>query len=58
MPLGFGNGFHLKSFRKGETLNKSYLINKMIGNQKYGDFIPDGVKPMSLSRDFLLTVRI
>ena len=29
----------------------------MSSNQKYQYFIPDGVKPMSLSRDFLLTVR-
>lgn len=28
----------------------------MIGNPTYGVFIPDKIKPTSLSRDFLLTV--
>ena len=37
-------------------MNKAYIINKMIGNAAYGDYIPDKIKPMSLSRDFLLTV--
>ena len=58
MPLGFGTGFHLPSFRTGETLNKAYLIDKMMGNPAYGDFIPDKIEPMSLSRDFLLSVKI
>ena len=30
----------------------------MIGNATYRDYIPTGIKPMSLFRDFLLTVYI
>ena len=29
----------------------------MIGNEKYGDYVPDKVSPNLLSRDFLLSVR-
>lgn len=58
LPLGFQTGFHLNFFRKGETLNKEYIINKISLNQNFNDYIPDGVSPMSLTRDFLLTVRI
>ena len=57
MPLWFGTGFHLPSFRIGKTLNKAYSIDKMTGNPAYSDFIPDKIKPMSLSRDFLLSVK-
>ena len=58
MPLGFGNGFHLPSFKTGETLTKQYIINKMLGNANYGDYIPDNIQPMSLSRDFILSVSL
>ena len=58
LPIGFQTGFHLNSFRKGETLNKQYIINKIANNPKFMDYIPNGVDPMSLTRDFLLTVRI
>lgn len=57
LPIGFQTGFHLNYFRKGETLNKEYIINKIRLNQNFYQYIPDGVSPMSLTRDFLLTVR-
>jgi len=56
LPLGFGTGFHLPSFRTGETLNKKYIIDKMMGNPAYGDYIPNKIQPMALSRDYLLSL--
>ena len=56
LPVGFQTGFNLNYFRKGETLNKAYIINKISNNQKFKDYLPDNVSAMSLSRDFLLTV--
>ena len=54
--VGFQTGFSLNYFRKGETLNKAYIINKINNNPKFKDYLPDNVSPMCLSRDFLLTV--
>lgn len=56
LPVGFQTGFNLNYFRKGETLNKAYIINKIANNPKFGEYLPDNISPMSLSRDFLLTV--
>ena len=56
LPVGFQTGFNLNYFRKGETLNKLYIINKLGNNPKLKDYLPDNVSPMSLTRDFLLTV--
>ena len=56
LPVGFQTGFNLNYFRKGETLNKAYIINKINNNPKFKDYLPDNVSLMSLSRDFLLTV--
>jgi hypothetical protein len=58
LPIGFQTGFNLNYFRKGETLNKAYIISKIGNNQKFKEYIPDNVSLMSLSRDFLLTVSI
>ena len=30
----------------------------MIGNEKYGDYVPDRVSPLLLWRDFLLSVSL
>ena len=30
----------------------------MIGNDTYGDYIPDGISPKSLTRNFFLSVSI
>lgn len=57
LPIGFQSGFHLSYFRKGETLSKQYIINKISANPNFQYYIPEGVSPMSLTRDFLLTVR-
>ena len=54
--VGFQTGFNLNYFRKGETLNKAYIINRINNNPKFKDYLPDNVSLMSLSRDFLLTV--
>ena len=46
----------MKYFRNGEKLTKSYIVQKMMGNGEYGKYVPDGVNPQSLSREFLLSV--
>ena len=56
MPLGFIGGFELNSFKKGITLNKEYLIQKMSGNPEYGFYVPNNIDPHKLTRGFLLTV--
>ena len=56
LPIGFQTGFHLGYFRKGETLNKQYIISRISQNPNFANYIPDNVSPMYLSRDFLLTV--
>ena len=56
LPVGFQTGFNLNYFRKGETLNKTYIISKIANNTKFKDYLPDNVSHMNLSRDFLLTV--
>ena len=58
LPVGFQTGFNLNYFRKGETLNKAYLINRINNNPKFKDYLPDNVSLMSLSRDFLLAVSL
>ena len=49
-------GFNLNSFRKGNTLTKAYIFEKMKGNPAYGAYVPDNINPRKLSREFLLTV--
>ena len=43
LPVGFQTGFNLNYFRKGETLNKVYIVNKIANNQKFKDYLPDNV---------------
>ena len=40
LPVGFQTGFNLNYFRKGETLNKTYIISKIANNQKFKDYLP------------------
>ena len=56
--MGFGNGLNLRYYKKGETLSKSYIINKMMGDLRYGSYVPDSINPSDLSRNFLLTVSL
>ena len=55
-PLALGAGFLLQYFRTVQTLNETNIINKMNCNASYGDYIPDKIKPILLSRDFLFMV--
>jgi hypothetical protein len=57
LPLGWGTGFNLKYFKHGKTLTKKYIIEQMMGNAKYGDYVPDKISPNSLSRDFSLSAK-
>lgn len=58
LPLSASSGYDLSYFRKGETLTKNYIINKMMENNVYNDYLPDGIDFTKLSRKFLLSVRI
>ena len=52
LPVGFQIGLNLNYFRKGETLNKAYIINKIANNQKFKDYLPVNVSPMCFSRKY------
>jgi len=56
LPINFNIGYKLKYFKKGITLDKKYIISKMIGNYRYALYTPDNVKAEKLSRNFLLTL--
>ena len=56
MPLNHSHGFEIKYFKTGEKLTKEYIIQKMIGNAEYGKYVPNGVNPQALTREFLLSV--
>lgn len=42
--------------RAGTKLDKNYIINKITGNEAYGDYVPDNYNPTKLSKEFLLTL--
>ena len=50
------SGFEINSLKKGITLNKNYIIQRMQGNPIYADYVPDNINPQKLSRGFLLSV--
>ena len=50
------SGFEINSFKKGITLNKNYIIQRMQGNPVYADYVPDNINPQKLKRRFLLSV--
>lgn len=50
--------YELNSFKKGITISKEYIIQRMQGNQTYGLYIPNNIDPHKLSRGFLLQVSL
>lgn len=56
LPINFNIWYKLKYFKKGITLNKKYIISKMLSNPAYALYTPDNVNVQKLSRDFLLTL--
>ena len=56
LPINFNVGYKLKYFKKGITLDKKYIISKMIGNLAYALYTPDNINVEKLSRNFLLTL--
>ena len=50
-------GYELNSFKKTITLNKAYIIQRMTGNPVYGQYVPNNINPIKLTRNFLLMVR-
>lgn len=56
LPINFNIGYKLRYFKKGITLNKKYIISKMMGNPTYALYTPDNTNIEKLSREFLLTL--
>ena len=54
LPNNFTVNYKLHFFRKGEKLDKNYIIEKMKGNQEYATYTPDIKDPKKFSKDFLL----
>ena len=54
LPNNFTVNYKLHYFRKGEKLDKSYIIEKMKGNPEYAAYTPDISEPKKFSKDFLL----
>ena len=48
--------YDLNYFKKGISLNKQYIIDRMKGNGIYGLYTPDNTDSGKLSRKFLLQV--
>jgi len=48
--------YDLNYFKKGISLNKNYIIERMRGNGIYGLYTPNNTDPKKLSRKFLLQV--
>ena len=56
MPINFSITYKLKYFKKGISLNKKYIISKMLRNPAYALYTPDNTNIEKLSREFLLTL--
>ena len=58
LPINMSSGFDLPYFKNGDTLNKNYIINKILGNEIYKEYIPEGIDLNKLSRKFILSVSL
>ena len=56
LPINFSITYKLRYFKKGISLNKKYIISKMLSNPIYALYTPDNMKIEKLSREFLLTL--
>lgn len=54
LPNNFTVNYKLHYFRKGEKLDKSYIIERMKGNGAYAQYTPDVKDAKKFSKDFLL----
>ena len=54
LPNNFSVNYRLNYFRRGEKLDKKYLINRMKSNNIYALYTPDVCDPLKFSKDFLL----
>ena len=54
LPNNFSVNYKFNYFRKGERMDKKYLIDKMRGNALYSLYTPDSTDPMKFSKNFLL----
>lgn len=56
LPCNFAIAYKMKYFRKGEKLDKNYIIDKMKGNPVYSQYTPDHIDPKKYSKTFLLNL--
>lgn len=54
LPNNFTVNYKLHYFRKGEKLDKNYIIEKMKLNPTYAEYTPDIKDPKKFSKEFLL----
>ena len=54
LPNNFTVNYKMHYFRKGEKLDKNYIIEKMKGNPAYAEYTPDIKDPKKFSKEFLL----
>ena len=54
LPNNFTINYTLHYFRKGEKLDKDYIISRMKDNPVYADYTPDINDPKKFSKSFLL----
>ena len=54
LPNNFSVNYKFNYFRKGEKMDKKYLIDKTRGNSLYSLYTPDSTDPMKFSKNFLL----
>lgn len=58
LPIGHHSDYDLKYFRKDHTLTKDFLINIIINDPKYKEYIPDNISLKSITRDYMLSVSL
>ena len=56
LPCNFSINYRMKFFRKGEKLDKKYIISKMVGNEAYSLYTPAHIDPEKYSKSFLLNL--
>ena len=49
-------GYNINSFRKRIIISKDCILESMIRNPIYAQYVPDNTNPKKITRAFLLTV--
>ena len=51
-PLSLFSGYKFSYFKKGDTLAKNYIIEKIPGNNEYNKYFPDWINLSRISKKF------